>query len=1331
MKVMKRVLACALAVMLAVPSVQAMASELPDNTAPESSAAAEEMPETAESVKTGTEVTAADENAGTEVPGAAEGAAEEPAIPEEVGEVPAVTEEPAATDGTEAPATTEEPAATDGTETPAATEEPAATDGTETPAATEEPAATDGTEVPTVTEETEAQAAEAPETAETEEPVQEAEPEVDEVQFNTGNHVWSVVNQEAFMELEMGDAYFEEDGSYTINIPEANPFFPYEVQFTHDGETTEEWFMNPEDTVEVGGHTFQVSAYIDNTVPTYMNLEVAGDTVAVYPQKKEFTDEEEAAAMPMSMIPLESMELSVDLSGYTPLELTMVKMSGIFENLPETAKVAWKRANYSSDNYTLSSSEDTIDLSWETSSNYNEWEMIVGDGDQLNPENIRYTVNINTTDAGAWLLSKAYAQDEQGNRSEVYVSESDYDDYYDDSAVNTGDLEGSRRQYTYYSSSEVQDKKLYTCLSIDSSLFGNSRIGSVKVVEGTYTDAADAAQAKDVTAQVLCADMTKASAGYSSEQRVTAFTMIGYDAAGTVIGILPFSWCRYGNVSELYVKLYSKTDTQTDQLASSWIYGKEVKRSFGLREPYALNGTYTLVMTYEKNSGADYPDVTAVYVGKYNSIAEATAAGAVNIKDSVMGDISSAAGYAADYSGGVWFTVFAGEDGNAKQSVYSFCAKTVRSTWVDSPDSDSTMDFYGLKDADGNWIPSYVISDADDSYAEKNYVTILVGENVDLSQKYAPVFSKASKATVYTEGSRTPEESGKTLHSFVGGPVQYSVSAEDGINSKNYWVQIRKAESADGQLYISSLKDEDAETRVENGVTYSIREVMLDAYHDYRHDICLANIGSTELPALSAELSSNVVELDPYWTLNGKQALAGMQTVERPDWSSDKEGELPNLAKLRLRAKDGVADGTEISGTLTIKSGDKVLMVLTLTGMVGDPCITTTEIPDAVKYVPYGTMIQNSNKYSWIQVSYELVEGVLPEGMEIRPNGELYGVPQETGSFAFTVCASFDCARENCNFPEQYADLTLTVQDNTDDNVYLYETDGNYTLETPIGRETAAGNHYFYLEQIADSLFVSEGVLPEFQNLWLNGEKLTAGTDYTAVSGSTRITVSAQTLQNKADKDGRNTIAAEFRVDGDTNKDLKRTAQNFYLTLNADGGDSGSNSGSSGGSGGSSDDDDDVSGSTGGGSSAPAFVTIRGHVVDGNSRAMAGYTVELHSTPRTTVTDGNGYFEFANVEYGTHELFVKDAAGNLLASRRFEIREGAAGYADDIFTAQNGMIVNMTVTIAGGAMTFSNVSVVGAQTGDTTHVYGWMLVLLVCSAALAGMAIYKKKRKLS
>ena len=37
---------------------------------------------------------------------------------------------------------------------------------------------------------------------------------------------------------------------------------------------------------------------------------------------------------------------------------------------------------------------------------------------------------------------------------------------------------------------------------------------------------------------------------------------------------------------------------------------------------------------------------------------------------------------------------------------------------------------------------------------------------------------------------------------------------------------------------------------------------------------------------------------------------------------------------------------------------------------------------------------------------------------------------------------------------------------------------------------------------------------------------------------------------------------------------------------------------------------------------------------------LPGLTVELHSTPRTTVTDENGWYYFEDVEKGEHTVYV-------------------------------------------------------------------------------------------
>lgn len=1164
--------------------------------------------------------------------------------------------------------------------------------------------------------------------------------DIENVQFNTGDYVWTIVNEDDFNTYEYGDGYFEEDGSYTINIPELNPFFPYEVQFTSNGKTENKWFQSPDDTVEVGGHIFKVAANFDGTGITQMSMEVAGDTVVVYPEEKTFTNDGDGV-QEMSLIPLEKRNLRVDLQGYTPLELTMVKLRTIINeggaDISDGKKIAWTYEGLNdltmNDYYTISNADDMIDLSYCTSyatNGYSFWDLVVGDGDQLNSGNQRYGLALKVTTSRDWLKTTVCYEDENKNRTDATVTR---DLYYDNGGepAEYGKWNANRAFNTDIAG---YSKNTYISFGWDKEDFAKTQISSIKVLDGTYKtkeSALEAVRTKDITSKIMCSDMKKTAAGFLLTDNLfdknpniakIELTMIGYDANGNINGILPFTWNVSMKATQLYVHLYEKNGQK--ELKSTTVSMSSEWASFGLEEEYPLDAEYTL--TISENSSKK---ITAVFVGEYGSIKEAVAAGAVNIKNQVVGDKADVAGYTGCFNNAkTYLTIFIGEDSDITQERYCFRPEVYRTSGNDDLSRDNEITFKGLLDSDGNKIPAYCIRGIDDSYSKNNYFTILVGEDTDLNREYAPVFDVNKKATVYAAGGTTKEESGKTLHSFAKNDLQYTVYAENG-EAANYWLQVKKADTSYGQLYINSLIDKNANTYVENGVVYSTREVMLDKYYDYVHNICLVNVGKEDIPELSVDLSSDVVELDSYWNLSGKQPLLGMSAVETPSGDSGKEGELPNLAKLRLKAKESVKNGTEVSGTLTIKSGNKVLMVLTLTGVVGDPCITTESIPDAVKYVPYGTAIQNSNKYSWIRAGYELDEGELPSGMVLKPNGELYGTPQETGTFSFTVRIFFYSNKYNfAHFDDKTADFTLTVKDNTNDNVYN-ESDiaDGYILETSIGNETSAGSHDFYLPEITDSLFVSKGIYPNFVDLWLNGEKLVRGVDYDAASGSTRITISAQTLQNKALKTGVNTIAAEFRdggaanfaKDNDPKNALKRTAQNFRLDkTDADGG-----NGGGGHSHGSSDDGDDA------GNGAGKGVTISGYLVDGSGNPISGMTVELHSTPRTTVTAQNGFFRFTNVEFGQHELFAKDSSGNILASKKFELRSGkTVGFAGNVLSAPAGSAVVMTVKVADGNMTFSNVRRGNPQTGDHANTAMWLLLMAGSCAVLAGLAAYRKRR---
>ncbi len=119
-------------------------------------------------------------------------------------------------------------------------------------------------------------------------------------------------------------------------------------------------------------------------------------------------------------------------------------------------------------------------------------------------------------------------------------------------------------------------------------------------------------------------------------------------------------------------------------------------------------------------------------------------------------------------------------------------------------------------------------------------------------------------------------------------------------------------------------------------------------------------------------------------------------------------------------------------------------------------------------------------------------------------------------------------SNSNSSFSNSYATFTLSVLDNTDENVNN-ATDNGYMLTTRIQNATT------------DRLVVSEGVFPEFRKLFLDGKELVQGVDYDAESGSTRITIRSESLDKT---EGTHTIGIEFRTSSD---ELRRAAQNYNI----------------------------------------------------------------------------------------------------------------------------------------------------------------------------------------
>ena len=206
--------------------------------------------------------------------------------------------------------------------------------------------------------------------------------------------------------------------------------------------------------------------------------------------------------------------------------------------------------------------------------------------------------------------------------------------------------------------------------------------------------------------------------------------------------------------------------------------------------------------------------------------------------------------------------------------------------------------------------------------------------------------------------------------------------------------------------------------------------------------------------------------------------------------------------------------------------------------------IAAMEIPKAMKYVPYSYIIQNSNQLSRNTPNYQLKSGSLPEGINIKSDGELYGVPEETGTFTFTVKMDNNADDSNNTLSLSEQTFTLQVIDNTNTNIESM-TDPGYELIERVPNLTQ--------DIDTDQTMVSKGDYEEFVNLFLDGVKLEREVDYTAESGSTRITIKNQTLK-RFNTPGTHTLAMEFRTKR-TNI-LRWAAQNYVVSGNGNNGSS-------------------------------------------------------------------------------------------------------------------------------------------------------------------------------
>lgn len=903
--------------------------------------------------------------------------------------------------------------------------------------------------------------------------------------------------------------------------------------------------------------------------------------LATYSVDEDVTTVTEQVSQPAlrSMMPLKEERVSINLEGLLRSELESYATSNLVAKINEKItneahkinlnenEAVWAKWSYQdADGNYVNKSDDFVRLGDTTDladySDYNTGiraELIVGKVDQLNLNNLRYIVEIQTTALNdMFTVTLANKARETMDVFATYIYQT------------TG---GDRRMQVNVDKADwTGDEENYISLALDESFAGVD----AKVYEGYYESEAALSTAKDITSDIWGTAPT--SSGYCGNFSYGGNTKITVvlKRSGTTVAVLPMILCAYEteafslsgnslyavsseNNNRTYVKDYSRSDY------SLGYENVEVQ----LRNGYPANGNYYLSLRMHNYRDDTYGigNVKKAVVGDFDAESKIPP-NAVDIKDQLFSEAYYNGGYAADYSGGVTFTVVDVEGG-----IHRIRITTKEGTEEVPEPTTASEDTYfriqgaGIKGEYLDWYSCYVMPYDADSYYFNGYQTLFMlnteyndGNRVYSpvsSPKIVPIFDVGNGVQIFAGAngaSATKQISEETEIDFTSGKaVQYSAAAENGKNLKNYWVTFLTQQEGP-KLFVNAVNDESHYATVD-GQKMPQREVFLNEEYGHHHDVFFANIGDQSIEGLYVKLeNAQNVKLDDYWTVGDTTTLSAFTTTERrdPDGNYVHNGDLANFAKVRLVPENdelGVISGTLVIGYTGdgTTSGEEVR--INLAGIAGDPMITTTSVVDGVKFVPYSSVIQTNSLHGGM--AFSVTEGALPDGLTLKPNGEIYGIPTKPGEYEFTVKAVYN-KNEKAACEQTYV---LTIQDNTDENVLaVNEGEQGYKLLDAVDKNLSIADI-----PAAGVLFRSEGTFGDFVAFFLDGKKLVKGTDYDADEGSTRITIRAQTFKNAGN--GTHTIAAEFRAGGQADGEMKKTAQNVTVTGSSNSGGGGSSGG--------------------------------------------------------------------------------------------------------------------------------------------------------------------------
>ena len=795
-------------------------------------------------------------------------------------------------------------------------------------------------------------------------------------------------------------------------------------------------------------------------------------------------------------------------SGYSEEELAAFPVKDFLEQLTDSSgnarpisadKIAWSRDG--SDNYTVSDAETgTIDLRFNGQTNFYVY-MVAGSGRMLDMDgNTRYVIEVHKGKAFSNL--KLFWTDEDGQEQACEnPTKSEYD------------FGGYTEYYLGYFPEPEQAKGLRLRVELAAAA------EDVKLYKGWYSsvEAAEASGKEVETTAVENAYEFAVEDGYNDLCVVTE-----NGSVKSLYNVRFYVYERGRGYNATFLK--DGNTVSVNQISWNGVWKYELKN-----RAYRADDEYALKLRYSRPVGGtgDVNDIQSAYVDD----------GSEDIKDQLFGE----SGYTANYSGnGHTFEITDNYEVTVKLQIVLVDEKVQPVDPSEKPAYDDGDPYFQAKSTavESGYVSNYVMTPQSDSLyssSENCYQTILLlpgGDAVlDMSQ-LKPTFYTGTGVQAYAksvgEAGAVKQTSGQSVVDFTTSPVQYT--AKDGADKsiKNYWVTYQAQQEA-ATLFVNGPSFDELQT--EKVADKDKREVYLNTADDY-HDIFFANLGKEELTGLSVSLdeeAQKTLKLDDFWTIEDGDALSDFDTC-----SSD----IKSAAKIRLRLKDAPEnlETTEISGVLSVVSNAGTKYIY-LTGSIL-PEIVTESVPNGVKYVPYSVMVQTNNHDDASKVTFSVDAGSLPNGVSLNENtGEIYGVPTKTGTYTFSIKASFSAEGASDSVKE----YTIEVAENTDQNV---EKENEHPILNYVYDMGENGGIDDWKGKFHEQDFRVDHTYAEFVKFFIDGDLLKEGKDYESSEGSTKITNYRKTFERYGN--GKHTIAAEFRNSDNT---MTKSTQNYEANV--------------------------------------------------------------------------------------------------------------------------------------------------------------------------------------